>query len=67
MAKKKEKLPVFVLVEMPEWKNQVLRLVCRALLLKGNPWVITTEGTGFTTDGKSYTHEETGQKIDLPN
>jgi len=50
--KKKDQLPVFVVVEMPEWKDKVLQFVLKLLFVKGNPYVITIDETGLITDGK---------------
>jgi hypothetical protein len=63
MPKKKLELPVFVVVDMPEWKTKVLTFALRLLRIKGQAWVIAVEGTGFRYDGDYYTHDETGLKI----
>jgi hypothetical protein len=66
MAKKKkdEDLPVFTIVELPEWKNRVLDLMLAVLGIPGQAWVIAVEDTGFDlTDDNYYTHRKTGVKI----
>ena len=63
MPKKKQELPVFVVVDMPEWKTKVLTFALRLLRIKGQAWVIAVEGTGFTYDGDYYTDDKTGLKI----
>lgn len=50
--KKKEQLPVFVIVEMPKWKNKVLQFVLKLLLVRGKPYVITIKETELVTDNK---------------
>ena len=45
MSKKKEQLPVFVVVEMPEWKNKVLDFVLKLLFIKGKSFVISIQET----------------------
>ena len=54
MAKKKQELPVFALVEMPQWKGSVLRFMCKLMMIPGKPWVITVESTSLVHDGKKY-------------
>ena len=61
--KKKQELPVFVVVDMPEWKSKVLDFMLKILRIPGEAWVIGVEGTGFTYDGDYYTDEKTGLKI----
>ena len=63
MAKKKQELPVFVVMDMPTWKSNVLQAMLKLMRVPGNPWVIAIEGTGFTTNGDSYTQKQTGVKI----
>jgi hypothetical protein len=64
MAKKKKKdLPVFVVVETPEWKNKILNLALKILRIPGQAWVIAVEDTGFNYDGEYYQDEKTGLKI----
>jgi len=48
---------------MPTWKSNVLQAMLKLMRVPGNPWVIAIEGTGFTTNGDSYTHKQTGVKI----
>ena len=61
--KKKEQLPTFVIVEMPNWKTRILDFMLVVLRVPGKAWVIGVEDTGFTYDGNYYTHKETGLKI----
>jgi hypothetical protein len=61
--KKKQDLPVFVVVDMPEWKTKILNVMLWLLRIKGQAWVIAVEGTGFTYDGDYYTDDKTGLKI----
>ena len=61
--KKKEEVPVFTIVEMPQWKSDVLQYMLKVLNVPGKPFVIAVEDTGFTSDGENYTDKETGIKI----
>ena len=61
--KKKQELPVFVIVALPEWKSKILNLMIKILRVPGEAWVIGVEGTRFTYDGDYYTDEKTGLKI----
>lgn len=63
MAKKKKELPVFVVVDMPQWKNRILDFMLILLRVPGKAWVIGVEGTGFTYDGEYYEDKKTGLKI----
>ena len=63
MPKKKQELPVFVVVDMPEWKTKILNVMLWILRIPGKAWVIGVEDTGFTYDGNYYTDEKTGLKI----
>jgi hypothetical protein len=63
MPKKKQELPVFFIVDMPEWKTKVLNIMLWLLRIKGQAWVIGVEGTGFTYDGDYYTDTTTNTKI----
>ena len=63
MPKKKKELPVFVVVDMPEWKNKILNVMLWLLRVRGQAWVIGVEGTGFTYDGDYYTDTTTNTKI----
>jgi hypothetical protein len=63
MPKKKKELPVFVVVDMPNWKSRVLDFMLVLLRVPGKAWVIGVEGTGFTYDGNYYTDKETGLKM----
>jgi hypothetical protein len=63
MPKKKQELPVFVVVDMPEWKTKILNVMLWFLRIKGQAWVIAVEGTGFTYDGDYYTDTTTNTKI----
>ena len=61
--KKKQELPVFVVVDMPEWKTKILNVMLWLLRIKGQAWVIGVEGTGFTYDGDYYKDTTTNTKI----
>ena len=61
--KKKQELPVFVVVDMPEWKSKVLDFMLKILRVPGRAWVIGIEETGFTYDGDYYTDTTTHTKI----
>ena len=63
MPKKKQDLPVFVVVDMPEWKTKILNVMLWFLRIKGQAWVIAVEGTGFTYDGDYYKDTTTKTKI----
>ncbi len=63
MSKKKQELPVFVVVDMPSWKSKVLDSMLRLLRIPGKAWVVAVEETGFTYDGDYYTDEKTGLRI----
>ena len=63
MAKKKKDLPVFVVIELPEWKSRVLDFMVKVLRIPGQAWVIGVEDTGFTYNGDYYQDEKTGIKI----
>jgi hypothetical protein len=63
MPKKKQELPVFVVVDMPEWKTKVLDSMLWLMRIPGKAWVIGVEETGFTYDGNYYTDDKTGLKI----
>ena len=61
--KKKEEVPVFTIVEMPQWKSDVLQYMLKVLNIPGRPVVIAVYDTEFTSDGENYTDKETGIKI----
>ena len=61
--KKKEDLPVLALVEMPQWKSDVLQVMLRLLHIPGRPVVIAVHDTELTSDGENYTDKKTGIKI----
>lgn len=63
MPKKKKELPVFVVVDMPNWKSRILDFMLVLLRIPGKAWVIGVEGTGFTYDGEYYNDKKTGLKI----
>lgn len=63
MAKKKKDLPVFVVVDMPEWKSKILDFTLKILRVPGKAWVIGVEDTGFKYDGDYYTDRKTGLRI----
>jgi hypothetical protein len=61
--KKKEELPVFVVIEMKPWKDKILNLVLKVLRVPGQAWVIGVDDTGFMYDGDNYTDRKTRLKI----
>jgi hypothetical protein len=63
MPKKKKELPVFVVVDMPNWKSRILDFMLILLRIPGKAWVIGVEGTGFTYNGEYYEDKKTGLKI----
>jgi hypothetical protein len=64
--KKKEELPVFAIVDMPKWKERIIDVVTSILFPGQKYFVLTIQGTGFTSDGKGkYKDDETGVEIDL--
>jgi len=63
VAKKKKDLPVFVVIDMPEWKNKIFNAMLWILRVPGKAWVIGVEDTGFTYDGDYYTDTTTHTKI----
>jgi hypothetical protein len=63
MPKKKKELPVFVVVDMPNWKSKILDFMLVLLRIPGKAWVIGVEETGFTYDGDYYTDTTTRTKI----
>ena len=67
MAKKKKvELPVFAIVDMPKWKAKIVDIVTSILFPGEKYFVLTIQGTGFTSDGKGkYKDDETGVEIDL--
>jgi len=40
MPKKKQELPVFVVVDMPEWKHKILKVVAALLFIKKANYVM---------------------------
>ena len=63
MAKKKKDLPVFVVVDMANWKSRILDFMLKILRVPGKAWVIGVEDTGFKYDGDYYTDRKTGLRI----
>lgn len=61
--KKKEDLPVFVVIEMKPWQDKVLNAMLKILRVPGEAWVIGVQDTGFNYDGEHYQDEKTGIKI----
>ena len=61
--KKKQELPVFVVIELPAWKSKVLDVMVKILRIPGNAWVIGVQDTGFNYNGDYYQDEKTGIKI----
>jgi hypothetical protein len=65
MAKKKQELPVFAVVEMPHWKGSLLRFMCKIMMIPGKPWVITIENTDLVHDGKNYLDKKSKKKLNV--
>jgi hypothetical protein len=66
--KKKVELPVFTIVDMPNWKAKIIDVITSILFPGEKYFLITVSQTGVTTDGKGkYTDEKTGLTIDLSN
>lgn len=66
MPKKKVDLPVFAIVDMPKWKAKIVDIVTSILFPGEKYFVLTIQGTGFTSNGKGkYKDDETGVEIDL--
>jgi hypothetical protein len=63
MAKKKKDLPVFVVVDMENWKSRILDFMLKILRVPGKAWVIGVQDTGFNYNGDYYQDEKTGIKI----
>lgn len=61
--KKKEDLPVFVVVEMKPWQDKLLGFMLKVMRVPGIAWVVALNDTGFNYDGESYQDEKTGLKI----
>ena len=61
--KKKDELPVFVVIEMKPWQDKVLNLMLKVLRVPGQAWVIGVDDTGFIYDGDNYTDRKTRLKI----
>ena len=61
--KKKQELPVFVVIDMKPWQDKVLNFMLWVLRVPGKAWVIGVEDTGFTYDGEYYEDTKTGLKI----
>ena len=61
--KKKEEVPVYALIEMPQWKSDVLQYMLKVLNIPGRPVVIAVHDTEFTSDGENYTNTVTGTKV----
>lgn len=66
MPRKKKDLPVFTVVDMPNWKTKILDVITSILFPGQKYFVITLTDTGFTTDGKNkYTDKKTGLTVDV--
>ena len=50
MAKKKQDLPVFAIVDMPKWKAKIIDVVTSILFPGEKYFVITIHETGFTSN-----------------
>ena len=61
--KKKEELPVFVVIDMKPWQDKVLNFMLWILRVPGQAWVIGVEDTGFKYDGEYYYDKKSGVKI----
>jgi hypothetical protein len=58
MPNKNKKLPVFVVVEMPEWKNKVLDFMLKLLFIKGKSFVVAMENTELFYNSKEYSKKK---------
>ncbi len=67
MAKKKQDLPVFAIVDMPKWKAKIIDVVTSILFPGEKYFVITIHGTGMTTNGKGKYTDDRGVSVDLSN
>ena len=63
MARKKNKLPVFAIVDMPKWKAKILDVIVGILFPGEKYFVLTIQETEFESDGKSYYDMETGKQV----
>lgn len=61
--KRKAKLPVFRIVEMPKWKSKILDVVTGVLFPGEAYFVLTIDQTDFKYDGEHYYDIETGNKV----
>lgn len=63
MARKKKKLPVFAIVDMPKWKAKILDVIVGILFPGEKYFVLTIQETEVESDGKSYYDIETGKQV----
>jgi hypothetical protein len=67
MAKKKQDLPVFAVVDMPKWKAKIIDVVTSILFPGEKYFVITMHETSMTTNGKGKYTDDRGISVDLSN
>ena len=67
MAKKKQDLPVFAIVDMPKWKAKIIDVVTSILFPGEKYFVITIHETGMTSNGKGKYTDDRGISVDLSN
>jgi len=65
MAKKKKDLPVFVVVDMPQWKTKIIDVITSVLFPGQKCFVIALNKTQMTTDGKGKYTDDKGVTVDL--
>ena len=65
MAKKKNDLPVFVVVEMPQWKTKIIDVITSALFPGQKCFVLAVNKTHMTTNGKGKYTDDRGVSVDL--
>jgi hypothetical protein len=67
MAKKKQDLPVFAIVDMPNWKAKIIDVVTSILFPGEKYFVLTIVETGMTSNGKGKYTDDRGISVDLSN
>jgi len=65
MAKKKNDLPVFVVVEMPQWKTKIIDVLTSVLFPGQKCFVLAVNETHMTTNGKGKYTDDRGVSVDL--
>ena len=63
--KKKQKLPVFAIVDMPKWKAKIIDVVTSILFPGEKYFVLTIHTTHMTTDGKGKYTDDKGTTVEL--